>query len=260
MRDLYKGRWASFIGNAGVRALFNLDDYDTAKYWSNFLGGRLVETRSQQDDIYGLTKGENVGRDRCGPCSPPKKSCCNSARTKCSCCRKAAHPFVTDRVPYWNDREPQRACGTIRAARRQSPNERVRRCPAPKPRPAAPPSRRRPPRPTIARRRRPDGRSFRALRPGGAPVCGKAGSDIKRMRAKPETPAPPLRRRVPKHPPRPRAPPSRFEVAALRRGRFHLLKPSDGAAEVRTAQGTIPSNPLEGIARVGRRDGGKQRE
>ena len=27
MRDLYKGRWASFIGNAGVRVLFNLDDF-----------------------------------------------------------------------------------------------------------------------------------------------------------------------------------------------------------------------------------------
>ena len=39
MRDLYKGRWASFIGNAGVRALFNLDDYETAEYWSKFIGG-----------------------------------------------------------------------------------------------------------------------------------------------------------------------------------------------------------------------------
>ena len=38
MRDLYKGRWASFIGNAGVRALFNLDDYDSADYWSKPVG------------------------------------------------------------------------------------------------------------------------------------------------------------------------------------------------------------------------------
>jgi type IV secretion system protein VirD4 len=53
MKDLYKGRWASFIGNDGVRALFNLDDYDTAEYWSKFMGGRLVETRSTQQDIYG---------------------------------------------------------------------------------------------------------------------------------------------------------------------------------------------------------------
>ena len=27
MKDLYKGRWASFIGNAGVRAVFSLQDY-----------------------------------------------------------------------------------------------------------------------------------------------------------------------------------------------------------------------------------------
>ena len=70
MRDLYKGRWASFIGNAGVRALFNLDDFDTAKYWSDFVGGRLVETRSHQDDIYGMNKGENVGRDDAPPALP----------------------------------------------------------------------------------------------------------------------------------------------------------------------------------------------
>src|SRR5208282_1755100 len=30
MRDLYGGRWASFIGNSGVCAIFNIQDYDTA--------------------------------------------------------------------------------------------------------------------------------------------------------------------------------------------------------------------------------------
>jgi type IV secretion system protein VirD4 len=52
MKDLYKGRWASFIGNAGVRALFNLDDFETAEYWSKFIGGHLVESRPQQQDLY----------------------------------------------------------------------------------------------------------------------------------------------------------------------------------------------------------------
>jgi type IV secretory pathway TraG/TraD family ATPase VirD4 len=61
MKDLYKNRWASFIGNSGVRALFNLDDFDTAEYWSKFVGTRLIENRSQQQDIYGFSKGENVG-------------------------------------------------------------------------------------------------------------------------------------------------------------------------------------------------------
>ena len=61
MRDLYKGRWASFVGNAGVRAVFSLDDYETAHYWSQFMGGRLFETTSQQQDIYGLSKGQSKG-------------------------------------------------------------------------------------------------------------------------------------------------------------------------------------------------------
>jgi len=41
MRDRYKGRWPTFIGNVGVRALFNLNDYEIAEYWSKFIGGRL---------------------------------------------------------------------------------------------------------------------------------------------------------------------------------------------------------------------------
>ena len=52
MRDLYKGRWASFIGNAGVRALFNLDDFDTAEYWSNFIGGRIWSRRTASNRTF----------------------------------------------------------------------------------------------------------------------------------------------------------------------------------------------------------------
>ena len=89
MKDLYKGRWASFIGNAGVRALFNLDDYDTAKYWSNFIGGQLVEARSHAQDIYGVTKGQTMGEAMRPLLYARKKSCCNSLKAKCWCCRKA---------------------------------------------------------------------------------------------------------------------------------------------------------------------------
>ena len=46
MRDLYKGRWASFVGNAGVRAIFALDDYETAQYWSQFMRRRASRTTS----------------------------------------------------------------------------------------------------------------------------------------------------------------------------------------------------------------------
>ena len=52
MRDLYKGRWASFIGNAGVRALFNLDDYETAEYWSKFTRRRTWSGRKASNRTF----------------------------------------------------------------------------------------------------------------------------------------------------------------------------------------------------------------
>jgi type IV secretion system protein VirD4 len=61
MRDLYQGRWASFIGNSGVRAVFSLDDYDSARYWADFIGGQTVQTRSESRDVLGVTQGETAG-------------------------------------------------------------------------------------------------------------------------------------------------------------------------------------------------------
>jgi type IV secretion system protein VirD4 len=103
MRDLYKGRWASFIGNAGVRALFNLDDYDTAEYWSKFMGGRLVETHGRQRDIYGYSNGDNVG-EAMRPLLTPEQIMMTFASGKMLVLAQGAHPIVTDRVPYWNDK------------------------------------------------------------------------------------------------------------------------------------------------------------
>jgi type IV secretion system protein VirD4 len=103
MRDLYKGRWASFIGNAGVRAVFNLDDLDTAKYWSEFIGGTLVETRGRQEDIYGLSKGDNVG-EAMRPLIPPDKIMMEYASGKMLVLAQGQHPIETDRVAYFDDR------------------------------------------------------------------------------------------------------------------------------------------------------------
>ncbi len=103
MRDLYKGRWASFIGNAGIRALFNLDDYETAEYWSKFIGGSLVETHSTQQDIYGYSRGDNVG-ETMRPLFPPDKIMMDFSAGKMLVLAQGAHPIITDRVPYWNDR------------------------------------------------------------------------------------------------------------------------------------------------------------
>jgi|HubBroStandDraft_1064217.scaffolds.fasta_scaffold01809_10 type IV secretion system protein VirD4 len=102
MRDLYKGRWASFIGNAGVRALFNLDDYDTAHYWSQFMGGHLVETRSHQEDVYGLSGGSNVG-EQMRPLLSPDEIMRLFAANKMLVLPQGAHPVVSDRVPYFKD-------------------------------------------------------------------------------------------------------------------------------------------------------------
>lgn len=103
MKDLYRGRWASFIGNAGVRALFNLDDYETAKYWSDFLGARLVQTSSQQQDIYGFIKGENVG-EALRPLMSPEEIMMRFSREKMLVLPSGTRPIITDRVPYYEDR------------------------------------------------------------------------------------------------------------------------------------------------------------
>lgn len=102
MRDLYKGRWASFIGNAGIRALFNLDDFETAEYWSKFVGGRLVETRGRQEDLYGYSKGENVG-EAMRPLIAPDQLMLDFAAGKMLVLAQGQHPIITDRVAYFKD-------------------------------------------------------------------------------------------------------------------------------------------------------------
>jgi type IV secretion system protein VirD4 len=102
MRDLYKGRWASFIGNAGVRALFNLDDYDTAKYWSDFIGGRIVATHSQQQDNYGLSQGQNVG-ETMRPLLSPEEIMLRFGQGKMLVLPQGERPIVADRFAYWQD-------------------------------------------------------------------------------------------------------------------------------------------------------------
>jgi len=103
MKDLYKGRWASFIGNAGVRALFALDDYDTAHYWSQFMGGHLVEARSEQQDIYGLTKGQSKS-ERQRPLLSPEEIMLAFAQEKMLVLPQGFRPILSDRVPYYEDR------------------------------------------------------------------------------------------------------------------------------------------------------------
>lgn len=102
MRELYKGRWASFVGNAGVRALFALDDYDTAHYWSQFMGSRLIETRSQQQNIYGLPQSQTKSETR-HPLLTPEEIMLAFAKDKMLVLPQGVRPIQTDRVPYYED-------------------------------------------------------------------------------------------------------------------------------------------------------------
>ena len=147
------------------------------------------------------------------------------------------HPFATERVPYWNDASLNGLWDDPRV-----PVPRVAR-PAPKPRPAAPPSNPPPsapddqPPPTPPRPAAPS-----PFAPAARPFAAKPVLDIKRMRAKPETPAPApaARSETPAAPPRavesvPKLPP--FEEV------FPDLKPSG-----KEAPGATPEpDPLESL-------------
>jgi type IV secretion system protein VirD4 len=102
MRDLYKGRWASFIGNAGVRALFNLDDFETAEYWSKFIGSRVTETHGRQEDRFGLSEGQSVG-ETMRPLFPPDLLMMKFASGQMLVLAQGQRPIITDRVAYFND-------------------------------------------------------------------------------------------------------------------------------------------------------------
>ena len=104
MKDLYKGRWASFIGNAGVRALFNLDDFDTAQYWSRFIGGRLVETTSVSQSNEGLAKGQTKG-ETIRPLKSPEELMLEFDQKQMLILPQGSHPITTERVAYFDDDE-----------------------------------------------------------------------------------------------------------------------------------------------------------
>lgn len=95
--------WASFVGNAGVRALFNLDDFESAEYWSKFIGDRLVETSSRQEDIYGLSAGRNVG-ETMRPLLSTDRLMMDFAAGKMLVLAQGARPIITDRAPYYTDK------------------------------------------------------------------------------------------------------------------------------------------------------------
>jgi type IV secretion system protein VirD4 len=174
MRDLYKGRWASFVGNAGVRVLFNLDDFDTAKYWSDFIGGTLVQTQNQQQDIWGISKGQNVG-ETVRPLIPPDKLMMDYATGKMLVLATGAHPIETERVAYFADESLQGLWDDPRVKPAPKPRAPPPPPPSSGPRPSAPP----PPRPSPASPAappppKPNGRDTTAATPLPPRIPGEA--------------------------------------------------------------------------------------
>lgn len=102
MRDLYKGRWASFIGNAGIRVVFNLDDYDTAEYWSKFIGSHEVESRSLTRDAFGIVQSQSTN-PTIRPAIPPEEIMLDYAAGKMLVLRQGSRPIEAARVPYYLD-------------------------------------------------------------------------------------------------------------------------------------------------------------
>ena len=116
MRELYKGRWASFINNAGVRAIFSLNDYDSAHYWSEFMGQHVVDTHSQQKDVYGVVRS-HAASEALRPLLTADELMFQFANRKpfaespsegrppdtMLILQQGAHPLVTERVAYFHD-------------------------------------------------------------------------------------------------------------------------------------------------------------
>jgi type IV secretion system protein VirD4 len=103
MKDLYKNRWASFIGNAGIRALFSLDDYDTARYWSDFIGGRTVVSRSESQNAFGITQSRSSNETFRAVLNPDEIMLRYSAG-RMLVLPQGSRPIEAERVPYFRDR------------------------------------------------------------------------------------------------------------------------------------------------------------
>ena len=102
MRDLYQGRWASFVGNAGIRALFNLDDFETAEYWSKSIGSLEVESRSLTRDAFGIVQSQSTGQTL-RAALPPEELMLRYASGKMLVLYQGSRPIEAARVPYFQD-------------------------------------------------------------------------------------------------------------------------------------------------------------
>jgi len=103
LKELYKNRWPSFIGNAGVRVVFNIGDNESAEYWSRFAGMRDVEKLSSQQDLYGINRSQSVS-STLQPLIPANELMLRYTSDKMLVFVEGMHPIEAYRIPYYDSR------------------------------------------------------------------------------------------------------------------------------------------------------------
>lgn len=102
IRDLYQARAPSFWSNAGIRAVFNLQDVETAEYVSRLIGTTTVQVRTTQLSALGLVGGGSAAATA-RPLLQPDEVMQRYAQGKMLVLLDGVYPLEARRVPYYED-------------------------------------------------------------------------------------------------------------------------------------------------------------
>lgn len=104
IRDLYKARASSFWSNAGARAVFSLQDNETAQYVSERTGVTTIHSRTEQQTAYGQMTGQSAS-PVARPLLRPDEVMLRYTADRMLVLIDGAAPLEAERVPYYQDRE-----------------------------------------------------------------------------------------------------------------------------------------------------------
>jgi len=104
IRDLYKARAPSFWSNAGVRAVFSLQDKETAEYVSGLTGVTTIQSRTEQQTPYGQTTGQSAA-PVARPLLRPEEVMQRYTANLMLVLLDGVPPLEAARVPYYQDPE-----------------------------------------------------------------------------------------------------------------------------------------------------------
>jgi type IV secretion system protein VirD4 len=104
MKDLYSSRWSSFIGNAGVRYVFGINDFDTAKYISDYLGAGTREIAVDQSDALGIRVTGQSRSLQARPLMTPDEVMVMAGNDMLVLLDRM-RPLKSQRVPWFDDSE-----------------------------------------------------------------------------------------------------------------------------------------------------------